>query len=72
MSKRQPVSLQERRALRMAAWGGGPGALGYADGYDVLPPNPPADREGAQRYTVGYDLGLEQRRGQRAAEGNQR
>lgn len=69
MSRRHPLPPHERRALRLAAWGGGPGAVGFADGMDVLPPDPPVDRTAARLYHTGYQLALEHRRGQRAAAG---
>jgi hypothetical protein len=69
MIRRKLLPAAERRALRLAAWGGGWGAEGYCDAMDVLPPNPPAEREAASQYHAAYQMGCEQRRGQRAAGG---
>ena len=73
MSRKPRITPTERRALRLAAWGGGPGAAGYLDGYDVLAPLVLDDPAAQTAYDDGYAWGQLLRRGEltREREGGQ-
>ena len=68
MARKSRITPAERRALRLAVWGGGPRAEGYLDGYDVRPPLVLADPAAQPAYDSGYAFGQLVRRGQIAKE----
>lgn len=52
------ANRQQRRALRLEAWGHTAAGTGFADAMDVRPPDPPADADARQLYGLGYEMGL--------------